>query len=89
MTLQPLPSEFLYPRGKFSFLFYQCGTISLRLNHRRLNRILRSRCRPLAWDSVDNKSRKRIPEQHSHPLNIGQSQPILITSKRMDPTYRE
>jgi hypothetical protein len=25
MTLQPLPSKFPYIRGKFSFLFYQCG----------------------------------------------------------------
>jgi hypothetical protein len=25
MTLQPIPSEFSYLRGKFCFLFYQCS----------------------------------------------------------------
>ncbi len=29
MTLQPIPSEFPYIWGKFSFLFYQCGFYSI------------------------------------------------------------
>ncbi len=29
MTLQPIPSEFLYIRGQFSFLFYQCTVYSV------------------------------------------------------------
>ncbi len=33
MTLHPIPSEFPYISGIFSFLFYQCGTIMKWLHH--------------------------------------------------------
>jgi hypothetical protein len=29
MTLHPIPSEFLYIGGKFSFLFYQCTVCTI------------------------------------------------------------